>query len=74
MPFGEMSGYVPMLPDAAYLRWGPASSPPGVTPERLGTSAKMPVDATKRWASEPVSLPQAEYSQRARVRWSEYGI
>jgi len=41
--------------------------------ERLKASALL-IDATRKWAYPPLSLPAREYMERARQRWDELGL
>jgi 3-polyprenyl-4-hydroxybenzoate decarboxylase len=41
--------------------------------ERLKASALL-IDATRKWAYPPLSLPAREYMERARARWDELGL
>ena len=57
----------------------PSSAPPGASREErhypfpTGTSGIL-IDATRKWAYPPVSLPAREYMEKARSIWEESGL
>jgi 4-hydroxy-3-polyprenylbenzoate decarboxylase len=57
----------------------PSSAPPDAHvdeqrfPQPLGTSAIL-IDATRKWAYPPTSLPRKEFMERALARWEAEGL
>lgn len=57
----------------------PSAAPPGASREErhypfpTGTSCVL-IDATRKWAYPPVSLPEREYMENARRIWEEMGL
>lgn len=63
------------LPDAADLPWDPSQvikRENGMMERVLAT--KVVIDATMKYAYQPIALPKPDHIEKVKKKWKEYGI